>query len=114
MTEENKFHSTSMPAIDPDAARLVNAALVHVPFDGWSEAALQAGAADAGLDDGALARLFPAGPLDAVILHSTMADQAMVEEFEAMDGQPDRVHLMIREMILIRLRHCASHKEAVR
>ena len=87
---------------------------MHVPFDGWSDVALQAGASDAGMDESAVQRLFPGGPLDAVILHSAMADQAMVEAFEAMDGRPDRVHLMICELILIRLRQSAANKEAVR
>lgn len=114
MTRNNAHHDKSSSAIEPDAARIVEAALVHVPFDGWSDAALKAGATDAGMDANVVARLFPAGPLDAVILHSAMADQAMVAEFEAMDDRPDRVHLMIREMILIRLRHSAANKEAVR
>ena len=34
----------------PDAmARLVEAALMHVPFDGWSEASFKAAATDAGM-----------------------------------------------------------------
>ena len=114
MTKDYSTYMTSNSVIDPDAARVVEAALVHVPFDGWSDVALQAGASDAGMDESAVQRLFPGGPLDAVILHSAMADQAMVEAFEAMDGRPDRVHLMIRELILIRLRHSAANKEAVR
>ena len=114
MTKDYSTYTTSNSVIDPDAARVVEAALVHVPFDGWSDVALQAGASDAGMDESAVQRLFPGGPLDAVILHSAMADQAMVEAFEAMDGRPDRVHLMIRELILIRLRHSAANKEAVR
>jgi ubiquinone biosynthesis protein COQ9 len=52
--------------------------------------------------------------LDAILLHSRLADISMVEAFEAMADRPDRVHLMIRELILIRLDQAALHKEAVR
>ena len=55
---------------DPAAAAIVTAALVHVPFDGWSDAALKAGAADAGFSGDDVARLFPDGPLGAITLHS--------------------------------------------
>ena len=99
---------------DPAAAAIVTAALVHVPFDGWSDAALKAGAADAGFSGDDVARLFPDGPLGAITLHSQLADIAMVEAFENMPDRPDRVHLMIRTLILIRLDQAALHKEAVR
>lgn len=114
MTKKSDSYGQFMPAIDPDAACIVDAALVHVPFDGWSDAALKAGAVDAGLSEDDVARLFPAGPLDAVVLHSAMADQAMAMEFAEMANRPDRVHLMVRELILIRLRQSAPSKEAVR
>ena len=40
--------------------RLLEAALVHVPFDGWSRRSLFAGAADLGLEPGASAPAVPA------------------------------------------------------
>ena len=58
--------------------------------------------------------LFPAGALDAIVGHSAMADAAMVAAFEGMPDRPDRIHLMVRQMILIRLDQAAPHKEAVR
>ena len=114
MTRDDDPHGAFSHAIDPQAASIIEAALVHVPFDGWSDAALRAGAADAGCTDDDVTRLFPGGALDAIIMHSAMADRAMVEAFELMEGRPDRVHLMIRAMILIRLEQAAPHKEAVR
>ena len=114
MTRDDDPHGAVSHAIDPQAASIIEAALVHVPFDGWSDAALRAGAADAGCTDDDVTRLFPGGALDAIIMHSAMADRAMVEAFELMEGRPDRVHLMIRAMILIRLEQAAPHKEAVR
>ena len=117
MTNSNKKSNKdgdmyNMP--DLDAAAVVEAALIHIPFDGWSDAALKAGAADAGVSPDDVARLFPGGALDAILLHSRLADISMVEVFEAMADRPDRVHLMIRELILIRLDQAALHKEVVR
>jgi len=99
---------------DPQAVSIIEAALVHVPFDGWSDAALRAGASDSGCSDDDVTRLFPGGALDAIVMHSAIADRAMVEAFKVMDDRPDRVHLMVRAMILIRLQQAAAHKEAVR
>ena len=41
---------------------ILEKALDHVPFDGWTERSLRQGAADAGLDDTVLHRAFPGGP----------------------------------------------------
>ena len=48
---------------------ILEAALPHVPFDGWSQATLEAGARDAGLGDGDALRAFPAGPVEAIALN---------------------------------------------
>ena len=114
MTNADDLHDAGVDPVLPDAAAIITAALVHVPFDGWSTEALVAGAADAGFSAEDVARLFPGGAVDAVVMYAALADAAMVAEFEAMADRPDRVHLMIREMILIRLDQAAAHKEAVR
>ena len=46
--------------------KILAATLNHVPFDGWSLASLQRGAADAGLDDAAALRAFPRGASQVV------------------------------------------------
>ena len=114
MTSKDDLHGAKYIEVDSDAASIIEAALVHVPFDGWGQAALNAGAADAGLTADDVARLFPSGALDAIVMHSAMADAAMVAAFEGMPDRPDRIHLMVRQMILIRLDQAAPHKEAVR
>jgi len=114
MTKADDLHGAYDHVVHPDAAAIIAAALVHIPFDGWSSEALVAGAAEAGFTADDVARLFPGGAVDAVVMHSALADAAMIEAFEAMADKPDRVHLMIREMILIRLDQVAAHKEAVR
>ena len=114
MTDADDLHGAYGHAVHPDAAAIIAAALVHIPFDGWTIEALVAGAADAGFSADDVTRLFPGGAVDAVVMHSALADAAMIEAFEAMADRPDRVHLMIRELILIRLDQAAAHKEAVR
>jgi len=114
MTKTDDLHGAYDHVVHPDAAAIIAAALVHIPFDGWTSEALVAGAAEAGFTADDVARLFPGGAVDAVVMHSALADAAMIEAFEAMADKPDRVHLMIREMILIRLDQVAAHKEAVR
>ena len=86
MTSKDDLHGAKYNAVESDAASIIEAALVHVPFDGWGQAALNAGAADAGFTADDVARLFPSGALDAIVMHSAMADAAMVAAFE---GMPD-------------------------
>lgn len=114
MTREDGLHSANQYQPDADAVSIIEATLIHVPFDGWGQEALNAGAADAGFGADDVARLFPGGAVDAVVMHSAMADAAMVAAFETMPDKPDRVHLMIRAMVLIRLEQATPHKEAVR
>ena len=101
-------------ASDPTAVTILNAALKHVPFDGWSDAALAAGAADAGVEQHLVSALFPRGAIDAIALHSRLADTEMVAAFHALPEAPQKIHLAIRALILLRLELAQQHKDAVR
>ena len=93
----------------PGALRraILEAALPHVPFDGWSQATLEAGARDAGLGEGEALRAFPGGPVEAIAFWSTDADRAMVAALEAMDlgamRTRDRIAAAIRQRLAARL-----------
>jgi ubiquinone biosynthesis protein COQ9 len=100
--------------IDPTAAAIVNATLLHVPFDGWSDAALALGAADAGVEPHMVSALFPRGAIDAIALHSRLADAEMVAAFHALPETPQKIHLAIRALILLRLELAQQNKDAVR
>ena len=63
--------------------RLLEAALMHVPFEGWSRRALFAGAADLGLEPGVARRLFPRAGDDMLAHLERWADRQM---HEAMRG----------------------------
>ena len=79
------------------------AALPHVAFDGWTAAALQTGAADAGIPPEDIKRLFPGGAGEALRLFSTRADQIMTDQMNEVDldglGVSARVTLAIRTRI---------------
>ena len=101
-------------ASDPTAVTILNAALMHVPFDGWSDAALAAGAADAGVEQHLVSALFPRGAIDAIALHSRLADTEMVVAFYALPEAPQKIHLAIRALVLLRLELANQNKDAVR
>ena len=74
---------------DPIAVAILQASMPHVPFDGWGEAALVAGAADSGYDAAVVHNAFPRGAVDAISLHSRLADQSMIDAFLALPERPE-------------------------
>lgn len=93
---------------------LVKAILNHVPFDGWSDSALMAGAAELGLDETEMRALLPDGVSGAIQHYLAMADDEMLAAFHTLDPQPQRMHEKIRALILLRLEQAVPHKETVR
>ena len=63
--------------------RLLEAALVHVPFDGWSRRSLSAGARDLGVEPGLARRLFPRGGDDLLAQLERWADRQMLARVDA-------------------------------
>ncbi len=57
---------------------LLNRALVHVPFEGWSEATFQAAATEAGVSVQAARAVFPRGAADLAAAHHRQGDDAML------------------------------------
>ena len=100
--------------IDPTGAAVVKATLLHVPFDGWTDKALASGAADAGVEPHMVSALFPRGAIDAIALHSRLADAEMVAAFDALPEKPQKIHLAIRTLVLSRLEAAQHNKDAVR
>jgi ubiquinone biosynthesis protein COQ9 len=113
-TESILGHDITSEGVSEEVAAIISAALMHVPFDGWSNDALSAGAVDAGIEPERVSACFPGGPVDAIVAYIAMADADMVSAFEALEDKPEKVHLMIRSLVLIRLEQASAHKEAVR
>jgi ubiquinone biosynthesis protein COQ9 len=93
---------------------LLLATLPHVAFDGWTQAALRAGAADAGLSSEDVARAFPGGAVTAIEVFNRRADRRMIEAVEKLDTAHMRTHEKIAAAIRARLEDVTPHKEAVR
>jgi ubiquinone biosynthesis protein COQ9 len=101
---------------DRDAVRaaIVDSTLPHVPFDGWTQAALQNGAEDAGFDKVMALRVFPGGPVEAVEFWSQLTDRRMLAALEQRDLASLKVRERIATAIRLRLEQTAGHREAVR
>jgi len=99
---------------EADRARLLEAALDHVAFDGWSETALRAAARDIGIPLERALNAFPGGAAELVALHSTTADRAMVEALEREPLAEMRVRDKAARAIRLRLEANLRHREAVR
>jgi len=93
---------------------IVLAAAPHVAFDGWGEAALSAGAEDAGFDANTAKRLFPEGAVDAIAHFATISDREMIQAMEAVDLDDMRVRDRVIFGVRARLEFLAPHREAVR
>ena len=92
--------------------RLLEAALVHVPFDGWSRRSLLAGAADLGLEPGLARRLFPRAGDDMLVHVERWADRQMLARVGPLDDL--RVRERIARLVRTRLEVLGPHREAMR
>ncbi len=99
---------------DQERRALLAAILPHVPFDGWTQRALAAGAEEAGVSAGRLVRLFPGGPSDVLSFFSLEADRQMLLGLEALDLPAMKVRDKVATALRLRLEVLAPHREAVR
>lgn len=93
---------------------LLQAALPHVMFDGWSEATIRAAARDLEMDPGIAMDAFPDGPRDLVESFSLWADEEMLKQLASLNLQEMRVRDRIAAGVRLRLECLEPHREAVR
>jgi ubiquinone biosynthesis protein COQ9 len=105
---------TARPSRQAQRDRLLEAALVHVPFDGWSRRSLRAGAADLGIDGGLARRLFPRGGDDLLIHLEDWADRGMLARIDPAELAGLRMHERIARLVRTRLEVLTPHREALR
>ena len=60
--------------------RLLETALGHVPFDGWTDTSLRRAAADLGLSNAEVLDAFPGGAIEALDLFMAQADRRMLAD----------------------------------
>ncbi len=92
--------------------RVLDAALGHVPFDGWSEITLRAAIADSGVADGLARALFPRGGVDLALAYHARGDAQMVAGLAATDLSALRFRDRIATAVRTRLD--LADKELVR
>ncbi len=99
---------------DADRLALLEAALPHAPFDGWSERALEAGASDIGLPVDRMLNAFPGGMAEVLDFFHRVADTRMLARLEEADVKSMRVRDRIALALRTRLEQNAPHREAIR
>lgn len=106
---------TPDPAATLDQIRdaVLDALLMHVAFDGWSEAAFRAAVADAGVDQQMARLAFPRIPVDLALAFHARGDAAMVERIRTEPLGALRMRDRIAAAVRFRL-EAIEDKEAVR
>lgn len=100
---------------DEDRERLAAAILPHVPFDGWSERAMQAGATDLGLDFARALNAFPGGMAEVLAFSHRRADRRMEEMLAEEAGRSHRrLQERIAHAVRLRLSLVEGEREAIR
>ena len=97
----------------PDLEALLDAALAHVAFDGWSEATFAAAASDAGLTRVEAKALAPRGALDLAIAFHRRGDREMVKAIEKVDLSTLRYSERVAKALQLRI-EAMRDREAVR
>jgi ubiquinone biosynthesis protein COQ9 len=98
---------------DDVKSQLLDAALVHVPFGGWSEATFVDAIADSGMDDALARSVCPRGAVELALAYHARGDQMMLDRLAAADLS----HLKFREKIAAGVRfriEATADKELVR
>jgi ubiquinone biosynthesis protein COQ9 len=90
------------------------ATLTHVPFDGWTRRALEAGVAEAGLTPDMAFSAFPGGVPDLVDHLNDWADRRMLEALGKLNLDSMRVRDRVAAGVRTRLEILAGHREALR
>jgi ubiquinone biosynthesis protein COQ9 len=92
--------------------QLLDAALAHVPFDGWSETTFRAAIADSGVADGLARALFPRGGVDLALAFHARGDALMLARL----AETDLTAMRFRDRIAlaVRTRLELADKELVR
>jgi ubiquinone biosynthesis protein COQ9 len=92
---------------------ILQAALPHVPFDGWTDPTFRAAITDSGVADGLARALYPRAGLDLALAYHRNGDAAMAERLDATDlttmRYSDRVAFAVRARLEL-----VTDKELVR
>jgi len=93
--------------------QLLDAALVHVPFDGWTRSTFQAAVKDTGMDPTVARAICPRGGADLAVAYHKRGDAQMIEALKTEDMSDLRFRDKIARAVQLRLEGITD-KEAVR
>lgn len=110
----DRHQGARAPRREEQRNRLLEAALTHIPFDGWSRRAMLQAAADIGMDADTVARLFPRGGDDLLKHLDVWADRQLVEQADRMELDTLRTRERIAKLVKARLDILSPHREAIR
>ncbi|MEK9672873.1 MAG: COQ9 family protein [Rhodospirillaceae bacterium] len=94
--------------------QVLEAGLAHVPFDGWTRKAFEAGAKDLGQGPEAVLRAFPGGMTDAADHFAVWSDQRMLLELSKRGLDNMRIRDRVMTGVQVRLELNAPYREAIR
>ncbi len=97
---------------DERKERILNAALVHVPFDGWSDATLRAAAGDSGVPLALARALYPRGGVDLALAYHQRGDREMIQALAVADLSALRFRDKVAQALRLRLE--GADRELVR
>ena len=92
---------------------LLDAALMHVPFDGWSDTTFQAAIADTGIDSTVANAVCPRGSVDLAVAYHKRGDALMIDRMTSEDLTEMKYRDKIAAMVRFRL-EVVTDKEVVR
>ena len=99
---------------DADRLALLEAALSHAAFDGWSQKAFDSGAKDAGIPADRALNAFPGGMAELLAFHHESEDRQMLEAMARANVSEMRVRDRIAFAVKARLQHNTRHREAIK
>ena len=100
--------------LDQTQIALIEAALPHVVFDGWSADCLAQAAQDAGIGLAEAKRLFPRGGVDMALGFHRLADSRLKAVLEGADLSAMRIRERVTHCVRRRIELVAQEREAVR
>lgn len=93
---------------------LIDAALMHVMFDGWTPTTFKAALADSGVDEGLAHQAAPRGAVSLAVAFHKRGDAQMTAAVEAADMSEMRYSEKVAFAVRTRLEVASKHREAVR
>ncbi|MBL4854512.1 MAG: COQ9 family protein [Robiginitomaculum sp.] len=93
---------------------LLEAALIHAPFDGWTSKTLKQAVVDTDLPTGAEELYFPGGPLELIAFWNAGMDAQVKTHMAELDLANMRIRDKVTAGVLARLYAIGPHEEAAR